>query len=238
MSLYTTASSIKVELEATYKNLTGKPCFSAAEADIVNSSILDAIQEVMLEYGISDFQFIRDDITQDTISGQAYVDLTSGIFRVVSGSVRIPAYDQALSVSDEEAIFAADPDLSESGLPQTYTLMASDDPDVLRLRLWPAPDAVYTIYMTVMKIPTLSLTNNAAVGIANMPQMVQSAIKYKAKALACMQLGSMAALSGPLTMQYESIITKIKNGYRHDGPLHIQRISYGSSSRSIESRCP
>ena len=238
MELYTTANSIVTEMEAAYRNVTGKAGFSAGDIDIVNSSIMDAMQIVMLEYGLEDFKFYRKDISVDTVADTAYIDIEQFAFRVCPGTVRIPDKDKMLSLVDEESVFAVDPDLSQTGEPESYMYMAPSDIDTIRLRLWPTPDAVYTLKMSVMVPPTFAIENGRANSFDAFPAIVQSAIKYKAKALAAIQLGTLAALAGSMDAAYNEIITKIKGGYRHNGPLSISMCQYNRPHRGIQSRLP
>ena len=215
MQTYNSVNVIVTEIEALFRNVTGRNTFLSLDRDIVQNAIIDAYQFVMLEYGVSTFKFIEEADTIDTTAGTSYIDLDEYVFKVVSGSVRIPAHEQLMGLIDEIAIFQSDPDLSATGIPTSYAYTASGDPNKIRLALYPIPDATYTIYLTQMKYPTDSITN--------FPTWLQSAIKYKAKALSCQGLGNLVHLKTGFNQDYEDVITKIKDGFNYDGPRHIGR---------------
>lgn len=229
MQTYYTVNSITTELEALYTNVTGRKQLSAIEADIVNGCIIDAYQFVLLEYGVANFKFHEEDIEVDTDVDQNFVDLDEYVFRVVPGTMRIPAENARLGLIDEPAIYAADPNLEQTSLPTSYAYMNSTDPNILRLLLWPVPDQVYTIKLKGLKYPTDTITN--------FPTSLQSAIKFKAKALACMSLG-ITQHQIPFNATYEEIMAKIKDGYEGGGPIHVGRTYVPPVGRSVESRIP
>jgi len=214
MQTYATVNSIRTETEALFRNITGKKAFTAVEGDIVNSAIVDAYQFALLEYGISTFKFHEEADTIDTVADQTYVDLDEYVFKVVNGTVRIPAQNQLLGLINEVEIFQADPALETTGIPQAYAYTNSSDPNVVRLALWPTPDAVYTIYLKQLVYPTDVMTN--------FPIALQSAIKNKAKGLAVMGLG-LGQLKPQFDNAYEEIIAKVKDGFNYEGPRHIPR---------------
>lgn len=228
MRLYNTVQDIKSEMETLYRNVTGKPSFTAGEADIVYSSITDAYQRVIREYGIGDFRFHIQDVTVDTTAGTNYVDLAEYSFRVLNGSVRIPAEDQNLGIIDEVTIFQHDPGDDETGCPTAYAYKNSTDPNILRLRLYPTPDAAYTIYLKTFLYPTDTMTN--------FPTDLMAAIKNMAKSLSCLGLG-LASYQVGFDREYEKCIAQVKDGYDGDGPIHVGR-TYLSSIHgdSIQNR--
>ena len=214
MQTQITVNEIKTELEALYRNVTGRKSLTAVEVDIVNASIIDAYQEVLLEYGVEGFKFHQVSDTVATVSGTNYVDLDEYCFRVVPGTVRIAAQQVVLGLIDEQAIYLADPELTVTGVPHSYAYAVSDDPNIVRLILYPCPDAAYTIAFKALKYPTDALTN--------FPIAVSSAIKYKAKGLACMQLG-VGQLKPQFDDAYERIMAKVKDSYQEDTPRHVGR---------------
>ena len=213
MQTYTNKNAIKTEVEALYRNVTGKG-LSAVETDIVYSSIVDAYQFVIMEYGIETFKFQEQSQSVETTFGTNYVDLTEYVYKVVNGSVRIPSENHPLSLIDEVSIFQTDPDASITGVPTNYAYTNSDDPNVVRLTLWPIPDGAYTINLDTLMFPTDVITN--------FPTYLQSAIKNKAKGLAVMGLG-IGQFKPQFDAVYEEIIAKVKDGYNNDGPRHVGR---------------
>ena len=135
MQTYNTVNDIQTEVEALYKNITGKPNLSAVEVDIVRSSIVDAYQFAILEYGVDTFAFQEQAVTHDTMAGTNYIDLDEYVYKVINGSVRIASEMSMLGIIDENAIFQNDPDLSVTGTPTHYAYMNSTDPNIIRLRL-------------------------------------------------------------------------------------------------------
>lgn len=227
MRLYNTVDDIKSEMEILYRNMTGKPSFTAGEADIVYSSIVDSYQIVLQEYGVANFRFQEQDIVVSTVPERNYVDLEEYVYKVVSGSVRIPAQDVTLSLIDEVAIYQHDPRDEERGEPTSYAYKNSGDPNVMRLRLYPTPAQVYVIHLKVLQLPTDIITN--------FPTQLMSAIKNKAKSLSCLGLG-LPQLRAPFDSEYESSLAQIKDGYDNDGPKHISRSYIQVPRRSIEGR--
>lgn len=227
MRLYNTANSIRSEMETLYKNITGKPSFSAGEADIVNGAIVDAYQRVITEYGVTDFRFHKQDVTKTTTSGTNFVDLEEYIYRIVPGSVCIPAGLINLILIDEVAIFNIDPNDEQTGPPTAYAYKNSTDPNIIRMRLWPTPDAAYIINLQVLQFPTDVITN--------FPTDLMAAIKNKAKALSCLGFGLGQYKLG-FDSEYEQSIAQIKDGYEDAGPKHVQKSYYRRPSQSLESR--
>jgi len=225
MQTYNSTNDILSEVQALYKNITGRTSLSASETDIVYSSIIDAYQFCLLEYGVDTFKFQEQSTTENTTSGTNYIDLDEYIYKVVNGSVRIG--DSLLGLIDETAIFQNDPELTQTGEPTNYAYMNSTDPNIVRLRLWPQPDAVYTVSMNVLKYPTDTITE--------FPTSLMSAIKNKAKSLSCMGLG-MIQLCPAFDRAYESIIGKIKDGYLGGSPRHVGRSYIPTQNQSIEGR--
>jgi len=229
MRLYNTVNDILSETLQLYRNVTGRQTMTAVETDIVLSSIVDAYQLVLLEYGVATFTFHEQDLDVVTVSGQDFVDLDEFVFRVVTGTVRIVPHTTSLGLIDEETIFRSDPGAKAKGLPYAYAYTGSADPNVMRITLWPIPDDIYTISMKVLKLPTDVITN--------FPTTLMSAIKNKAKELAVVSLG-MPQLKGSFTSLYEEVIAKIKDGYDGDGAKHVGRRVYTEAYRSIEGRIP
>ena len=227
MRLYNTVNDIKTEMEILYRNITGKPSLTAGEADIVYSAIVDAYQKAISEYGVANFRFQEQDITVDTTSGTNYVNLDEYVWRVIPGSVRIPAQHSSLSLIDEVAIFQSDPNDEESGVPTAYSYKNSTDPNIIRLRLHPTPNATFTIALKTLQYPTDAMTN--------FPTDLMSAIKNKAKSLSCLGLG-LVQFKAAFDNEYEKSIEQIKDGYDGDGPKHVQKSYMLNTGRSIESR--
>ncbi len=221
-----TPNGIRVETEALYANVTGRKGFSAGEADIVVGSIIDAYQLVLLEYGVGDFVFHETSDTKTITAGTNYVDLDEYVFRVIPGTVRIASERITLSSISEASMLQSDPNLEVTGIPTGYIYGASDDPDIIRLTLWPNPDAAYTLSFNSLIYP--------ADDINNFPIAVHGAIKNKSKELSCIGLG-IPHVAGGFKVIYDEMIAKIKDSYA-GAPTHIGRSIITGTSRGIESR--
>jgi hypothetical protein len=229
MRAYNTVNDILSETQQLYRNVTGRQTMTAVETDIVLSSVVDAYQLVLLEYGVATFTFHEQDFTVDTVAGQDHVDLDEFVFRIVTGTARIVDQTTSLGLIDEETIFRSDPGAKAKGLPYAYAYTGSDDPNVMRITLWPIPDDTYTISMKILKLPTDEMEN--------FPTTLMSAIKNKAKSLSCLGLG-MSPQQPAFERAYEEIIKKIKDGYDGDGARHITRRVFTEAYRSVEGRIP
>lgn len=224
MRTYNTVNDIKSETEALFQSATGKRSLSASQMDIVYSSIVDSFQLVLMEYGVERFRFQEEDDTLTTTSGTAYVDLDEYVYHIKGGTVRIPSQNQMLSLIDERDIFRRDPNLEETGVPTHYYYDTSDDPNIIRMALWPTPDAAYSISLVTLKFPADTITE--------FPVVLNMAIKSKAKELACIGLG-MASYSAQFRGIYEEAIAKVKDGYENDGPRHVGRRISAQAGRPI-----
>jgi hypothetical protein len=227
MQLYATVNDIKTEVEALYRNATGKAQLTAVEADIVYSSIVDAYQLVLMEYGVATLKFVEEEFSVATVAGTNYIDLEEYVYRVISGSVRIKAERTLLGLVDEEQIFSVDPGDEIVSEPTSYAYMSSGDPNIMRLRLYPVPNQAYTITMKVLKLPTDTITN--------FPTTLSSAIKNKSKALCCVGLGIGSYKQG-FDDLYEEILEKFKDGYLNDGPIHVGRTYIATPNQNIQGR--
>ena len=227
MRLYNTVNDIQTEMEVLYRNITGKQSFTAGERDIVYSAIIESYLIVLNEYGLEDFKFENIDITTVTVASQSHIDLDKYIYKVVPGSVRIPATNTTMSIIDEVTIYQVDPDDSARGLPVSYSYKSSTDPNIIRLRLYPIPDAVYTIKMQVLKYPTDVITN--------FPVTLMNIIKLKAKALSCLGLG-LAQVKVGFDVEYDKQIVNLRDGFDDDIPRHVTRTYLSYPYNSVESR--
>lgn len=228
MRTYNTVKQLIAEMDQLYRNTTGMAGLNAEEVDIVRASIIDAYQLVLLEYGMEDFRFHTELLEVNTVADQNYIDLDKYVFRVDQGTVLIKSEGQNLNLINEREVYAQDPEVNTTGVPTGYAYASSDDPDTVRLILWPIPEKVYTVQMRVYKYPSDTMTE--------FPTALASAIRHKTKALSCLNLGSLAHLEGSFERMYESIITKIKDSYTDNGPKHVQRLVYTPKIQSIEGR--
>ena len=227
MRSYNTVNEIVSEIQQLLRNVTGRQELAAMERDVIQSAIIDAYQFVLLEYGITRFRFDEVETTLTTVADQNYVDLDEYIYGVKGGSVRIPSERVNLGIIDEAKIYNVDPGADYTGIPYAYAYGSSGDPNVLRVILYPIPDAVYTINLKAYKYPTDVMTE--------FPIDLMSAIKNKSKSLACLGLG-LPQLQPGFDRAYEAMIERIKDGYDGDEPKHVQKRQFDVPRRSIEGR--
>jgi hypothetical protein len=226
---YNTVNEIVSETQQLFRNATGRQTITAIERDIIQSSIIDAYQFVLLEYGVARFRFDEVAISQETVAGQNYIDLDEFIYGVKGGTVRIPDERVNLSIIDEIKIFQVDPGADFDGIPYSYAYASSGDPNVLRLMFYPIPDQAYTVKLKAYKYPENTITE--------FPADLMSAIKNKAKSLACLGVG-LPQMQPGFDRVYEAMIARIKDGYEGDEPKHVQRREFDIPRRSIEGRIP
>ena len=147
---------------------------------------------------------------------------------VQEAEVSYTVFSNNLLVSvHNSAIDNIGPNDEHTGIPTAYAYKNSTDPNIIRMRLWPTPDAVYTISLQVLQFPTDVITN--------FPTDLMAAIKNKAKALSCLGLG-LAQYKLGFDSEYEQSIAQIKDGYEDDGPKHVQKSYYSRPYQSLESR--
>jgi hypothetical protein len=230
MRNYNRVNDIKTEFESLVKNTTGRQQLSAVECDAVYSSIIDAYQFVLLEYGVDTFKFQEVEQVLTLSAGVNYVDLDEFVYRVVPGTPRIESEDSTLSLQDEAAFYQEDPNGDLTGLPYYYAYISSGDPNIVRLMVYPTPAQTYTMKLKGLKYPEDDMEE--------FPTWLMSAIKNKAKELCCISVGGMLGYKASFKDLYNDIIKQIKDGYNNGGPLHIGRTIISTNNRSVEGRIP
>ncbi len=229
-----TTTEIKDGIETLLRNLTGRESPTYGERKIIGNSLNAAIVDLCLDRGVSKWRAIQADSTVDTTASTAYVDLDANIFNVISGTVRIEAENLTLSPMSIEYNYVTDPDQDDTGTPAFYAIDSSADPEQIRLRLKPIPNAVFTISFVSESIPDED-------SIASFPSWTHACLKDKATLNTLRDLG--LAERFPQTMatfavSYEKRKEDNKASQGLDIPRHINRPYKVRRSRGIQSRLP
>lgn len=212
----TTKENITNGIEVYVRRLTDQEKLSFLEKKVVSDSINEAMQAICIDYGISRWRFRTSNQTVDTTAGQNYVDLTADVFNIVSGTVRIVAENSTLAPWDIEAIYSADPDGDQTGRPQMYALDSSGTANIIRLLLWPEPDAVFTISYTA----ELMVDED---NVSSFPPWMHTALKAKSFQLALEDLG-MAEEGFAFERRYDTALAQNKASQGNDGPQAVRRV--------------
>jgi hypothetical protein len=148
MAYSQTFAQIADTITVLFRNMTGKSNPTYLERGIIENAVNEALQQICMERGTA-WNFLRTSTTLTTVADQAYVDLSSDVFNVVAGSVRLPEEETRLSWTTLEAIRNINPGNDETGQPFFYAFISSGTPDAMRLQLYPIPDAIFTIHLDV-----------------------------------------------------------------------------------------
>lgn len=225
----TTKANIENRIETILRRLTGQETVTHQEKKAIQDSINQAIIDVCMDSGISRWRFIQADNTATTVASQQYVDLTAGIFNVVSGTVRIEAENKTLQEASLEFIYMTDPDRDDENEPDYYAVDSSSDPESIRLVFKPIPDGVYTIDFVGESIPDED-------SISSFPSWMHGCLKDKATENALRDLGLLVqAMAYKASYEKRKQDAKASQGY--DGPRHIRK-STMTVFRGLQSRVP
>jgi hypothetical protein len=225
-----TKAEIISRIETILRRLTGQESCTHQEKLLIADAFNAALIDMCMDRGISRWRFIQSDETEDTTSGTAYIDLNANVFNVVSGTVRIEAENATLQAKSLEAIYSGDPGIEATGRPIYYALDSTTDAETMRLRLWPEPDATYTIAYVGESIPDED-------SISSFPSWTHACLKDKATANALRDLGLLDQ-SRIFEASYETRKQNAKANEGHDGPRYINRIGQVSRHRSAHDRLP
>lgn len=207
-----TRSEVADAIVVLFRNVTGRTNPTAAEKNIIEDAVEEAVYQLTTEPGIGPLRFIRTDVTVNTVAGQSYVDLPEGAITVVSGTVRITEQGAPLFITSTEWIHSVDPEGDASGLPAAYAITNSGDPDVIRLALYPTPDSIYEIALQ---------TEDLLDADDEFPSWIAGPLTDLSTAIAMRRL----SFGAPVTYEYayEKGLSRIKDKQGYDGPLHINR---------------
>jgi hypothetical protein len=231
MSIFSqTKADITQRIETLLRRLMNKESFSYLEKKIISDAINMAMQDVCLDSGVSRWRFLQENDTIDTVPGTSYVDLDANVFNVISDTVRIVNDQTLLYYTELEDIYSTDPGAQQIGRPQFYALDSSSDPETIRLKLWPTPDAVYTISLVQEKIIELD-------GISSFPSWMHSLLSDKAKENTLRDFGFFVE-SEVFKNSYTDRKNNAKISQGHDGAQHIRRVGLPRSNVGFESRIP
>jgi hypothetical protein len=210
-----------------FRNITSNANPTFMERQIIENSVNEAIQQLAVERGVDAYHFLRTSITATTVALQEYVDLDTDITSIVSGTMRIKDEDIVLQSASLEWIRNVNYDDESDGLPSHYALKSSGDPDVIRLILYPIPDAVYTLDFDVEKMV-------AEDGTAEFPSWYVGAITDLATSIMIRRLGL-----GTGTLHYQAYINSLFNiieQQQGDAPLRVQKTREGYYHSDLQRR--
>lgn len=225
-----TKTEVINRIETLVRRLTKQESLSYMEHKLVEDAFNSAIVDMCVDTAIPHWRFLLEDVTADTTSGTAYVDIDANVFNVISGTVRIEAENATLDAKSLEALYSSDPGIEATGPPLYYAFDSSASVDQIRLRLWPVPDATYTIAFVAESIPDED-------SIASFPSWMHSCLKDKAFELALRDLGLFIE-SAIYAASYEKRKHAHKQSQGYDGPRHIRRRGGGPTTIDIQSRIP
>jgi len=215
MSIWTTTKRNMVNrIETLIKRLQDSDEVSYGERLVISDAINEAMIDMCMDYKVDHWRFLQTDATVATVADQGYVDLDSGVFNVVPGTVRI-GNDKVLLGTGLNQLFDADPELTVTGKPNTYFLDGSAAADQIRLALWPKPDAVYT-----MKFKAETIVE--AEDISAFPNTLLGALSDKSREISLRNLGfDQNALS--FGRSYRDRLMNFKGNSGSNAPRNIQR---------------
>lgn len=225
-----TKAGIINHIETLVRRLTEQESLSYMEKIIVSDAINAAMIDICMDYGVSRWRWLQEDVTVDTVGSQAYVDVDADIFNIISGTVRITAEDWTLSPFDLEVIYSADPGADVVDKPRMYALDSSSDPETIRLQLWPTPNGVYTIAFVAEKI----VDEDA---VSSFPSYLHAGLQDKATEVALRNLG-MAVAALPFERSYEKRKNMAKASQGNDTPRYVNRFGGFVPDNRIQSRTP
>jgi hypothetical protein len=224
-----TKAEIQNNIETLVRRLSGQENLSYQERQSTSDAINAAMMDICLDYGISRWRFMQSDVTATTTASTSYVDLDENVFNVISGTVRIESEDRTLSAWDLEAIYQADPEGDETGVPQRYALDSSGTANTMRMQFWPIPNAAYTVSFVAETIMDED-------SVSSFPSWLHAALKDRATQLALRDLGFFQQ-SMIYAASYQERLKMAKASQGSDAPMAIRRVGTIIKD-NIQSRCP
>ena len=222
-----TKAKMADRIETLYKKYTGGSVITYYERRCIDDAINAALQDVCLDYSVSRWRFLTEEVSATASSGVAYVDLTENIYNVISGTVRITSEDATLSEVSLEWLNGVDPDRSSSGAPSSYVLASSGTAGQIRMLLYPTPDSAYTITFN----SELLIDEDEATAF---PPWMHACLldKCKDNALRDLGYGNEAMI---FERYYEKRLANAKAANESDGPQSVARVTV-STNRNLQSR--
>lgn len=193
-------------------------------AEAVNTCIVDLSTE--RSFGL---KVIESETTVTCTSGQNYVDLASNVIGVVDGLVRIPAEDTILTRMDMSDFVAIDPADDVTGPVYAYAIDASDDVNIVRLRLRNIPDSAFVINLTVRTLPQADL-------MTELPVWMGGLVLAGSTAQALEMLGFYEQSRFHQVRYQDRLKNAIDTQKGHTGPEYVKRRSKTTVGRSVQER--
>ncbi len=206
---------LRRRIERIYLRLTGQESVMAEDRLIITDAINRAIIDLSTDRGFDELKFIMSDTTVSTVANQNWVDLGSGVIGVISGTLRIKAERRLLTRINLQMFTASDVEEISDGTPSFYALDQGASTGLLRLRLRPTPNQVFTIDLKVQTIPDED-------SISTIPGWMHHVLQSLATSIALESLG-MPVEARPFKISYEENIKNVREQQRGDsGPQHVQ----------------
>lgn len=222
-------SDLRRRIERVYLRITGQESVMAEDRLIITDGINRAIIDLSTDRGFDELKFIMSDTTVSTVSNQNWVDLDSGVIGVISGTLRIKNERRILTRINLQMFTASDIEEVGSGTPGFYALDQGASAGLLRLRLRPIPDAVYTIDLKVQTIPDED-------SISTIPGWMHHVLQSLATSISLEALG-MPVEAIPFQNSYERSVKNVREQQRGDsGPQHVQTRTADARGSDIQAR--
>ncbi len=220
---------LRRRIERVYLRLTGQESVMAEDRLIITDGINRAIIDLSTDRGFDELKFIMSDTTVSTVANQNWVDLGSGVIGVISGTLRIKAERRLLTRIDLQMFTASDVEEIGNGTPGFYALDQGASAGLLRLRLRPTPNQVFTIDLKVQTIPDED-------SISTIPGWMHHVLQSLATSIALEALG-MPVEAIPFRESYERSVKNVREQQRGDsGPQHVQVRTVDVRGPDIQSR--
>jgi hypothetical protein len=204
------------DIKVLFRNITGRKNPTFQEVELIRSSVNEALQRIGTKAVGRPYRFLNKEVSKATTAGTDYIDLEADILNIHQGTVRITSEDTMLCEASLPLVKQIDvgDDFSQS-VPLLYALDSADaGPNYIRMRLFPTPDAAYTVTMTTTKIL-------GAEGIGNIPSYMTGTLLDLSTAIAMRRVGfgdpRLYQHSGEQSLKELSIIEGT------DGPYYARR---------------
>lgn len=225
-----TKATIKRNIESIAKRALNVASLTQDDSLIISDCINLAMQDLCQQRGISNWRFLTRPLVATTTPNVNYVDLTPNVHRVKDGTVRLVGEDVSMIHVSTEWIADRTTSNMATGVPTHYAFVQSGDPETLRMRLWPTPDAAYNISYEGEMVVEQD-------GVSAFPSWLHGLVAAQAIVLALEAFG-LPQLAALYERRYEERLQNAYNSERGTGPIHIRRVAEFIPKRDIQDRKP
>ena len=211
-----------------YRNMTGRENPTLRERQLMDRAVNEAMQKICVDKYGTQMRFLLTDISVATTSGTDYVDLPIDTLYVLQGTVTIPDEDRWLRQTSLEYLEQLDAGTDVDSVPQIYAFeQSSSGANYIRMKLFPTPDAAYTITAKASQI----IAEN---DISNLPNYLHGPLLDMATYIAMKRIG----FGNPALYKQEAedAIEDYASQEASDGPLHIPRRQASYGGQNLEAR--